>query len=86
MTSFDSDATTDAFFFTFAADAPEAVRIDTTTGLGLGLGLAESGSEGEDTDPVLVGVVVAITVLFAVLAVFVWRANTRRNPETDWKH
>jgi len=78
MISFDTDETSSAFFFTFTADAPEPLRI----GLTDGQGPTDGGSGG--TDPVLIGAVVAITGLVGVLAVFVWRANTRRQPEADW--
>lgn len=77
LISFDADRTTSAFFFTYATDAPQPTRIDLTGGEGS----TDAGSGGRNW--ILIGgSSLLVASLVGLLAVFVWRVDAKRRPET----
>jgi methionine-rich copper-binding protein CopC len=69
LISFDTDYTTDAFFFTYSADGAQPVRIET----------AVSQAEGGSSRAILGATVGLLTVVIGLLAVFVWRLDAKRH-------
>ncbi len=76
MTSFDSDFTTDGFFFTFDPAGPQPVEIDLSAGQGLGQETAEGSDWG-----FFAAVGVLIASLFCLVGIFVWRVDAKRRSD-----
>ena len=69
LTSYDSDYTTNGFFFTYATGGPQPARINTV-----------EEQSGGGTSQVIIGATVALlTVLIGLLAIFVWRLDAKRH-------